>query len=61
VIGLGQKIGGAWFEFMSGVDRWVRLVRAEGKDAVAGVYERMVAGECGPDEAHVLSLWSEPS
>jgi len=33
-------------------------VRGEGPDAVAAVYEAMVAGRAAPDEAHVLSLWS---
>lgn len=54
-----QKIGGAWSEFMGSVDRLVRIVHGTGTDAVASVYARMVDGTCGPDEAHVLSLWSD--
>jgi len=54
---LGKRITGAWREFMGSVDRWVHIVRGEGKDAVADVYARMVGGRCGPDEAHVLTLW----
>jgi hypothetical protein len=53
---LGQKIAGAWREFMGDVDRWVRIVRGEGRETVGAVYARMVDGQCGPDEAHVLSL-----
>jgi hypothetical protein len=53
---LGQKIAGAWHEFMRGVDRWIRVVRGEGQTSVASVYGRMVDGTCSPDEAHVLSL-----
>jgi hypothetical protein len=53
---VGQRIAAAWQELMGGVDRWVRVVRGDGKDAVASVYSRMVAGQCAPDEAHVLSL-----
>jgi hypothetical protein len=54
---LGLKIVGAWQEFMSGVDQWVRIVRGEGRDSVSSIYTRMVEGQCGPDEATVLSLW----
>ncbi len=55
---LAQRIGTAWTAFMGDVDRFVRIVRANGEEAVAAVYDRMVAGACGPDEAHVLSLWN---
>jgi NADPH:quinone reductase-like Zn-dependent oxidoreductase len=54
---LGQKIAGAWQEFMGRAEEWVHVVRAEGADAVASVYTCMVDGRCGPDDAHVLSLW----
>jgi hypothetical protein len=37
----------------------VRIVAGKGEKAVAAVYDRMVAGACGPDEAHVLSLWDD--
>lgn len=53
---LGRRIVGAWQGLMSDVDRWVHVVTANGPDAVAATYDRMVAGACGPDEAHVLSL-----
>lgn len=53
---LGQRIAGAWQDFMRHVDRFVHVVRGEGRAAVGDVYARMVAGRCGPDEAHVLSL-----
>ena len=53
---LGQRIVGAWQEFMGRAGAWVRIVRAEGKDAVASVYAEMVGGRCGPGDAHVLSL-----
>jgi hypothetical protein len=53
---LGQNILGAWQEFMERAEGWVRIVRAEGKDAVASVYASMVDGRCGPGDAHVLSL-----
>lgn len=56
---LAQKIGTAWTVFMGDVDRFVRVVRGSGKDAVAAVYARMVDGGCAPDEAHVLSLWHD--
>ena len=32
---LGERVVGAWHEFMSGVDRWVRIVHGAGPDAVA--------------------------
>jgi hypothetical protein len=53
---LGQRIVGAWQEFMGRAGAWVRIVRAEGKDAVASLYAEMVGGRCGPGDAHVLSL-----
>ena len=52
-----QTVVGAWQRFMSEAGRWVQVVRGKGRDAVASVYERMLDGRCGPDEAHVLSLW----
>jgi len=54
---LGQKIAVAWQEFMARAEEWVRIVRGEGGDAVTSVYAGMVDGRCGPDDAHVLSLW----
>ena len=53
---MGERIVGAWHEFMGNVDRFVRVVRGDGQDAVASVYAAMVDGRPGPDEAHVLSL-----
>jgi NADPH:quinone reductase-like Zn-dependent oxidoreductase len=53
---LGRRVAGAWHEFMRDVDRWVHVVTGAGRDVVAATYDRMVAGDCGPDEAHVLSL-----
>jgi len=53
---LGLKVVGAWQEFMGRAEAWVRIVRAEGKDAVASVYASRVDGRCGPGDAHVLSL-----
>jgi len=55
---LGTRVVSAWQDIMGRVDGWVRIVRGEGADAVTAVYAAMVAGGCGPDEAHVLSLWS---
>ncbi len=54
---LGARVVSAWQEIMGRVDAWMRIVRGEGADAVTAVYAAMVAGRCGPDEAHVLSLW----
>ncbi len=56
---LGQKIAGAWLEFMGRAGEWVRIVHGAGNDAVASVYARMVDGRCGPEDAHVLSLWED--
>jgi len=53
---LGQRIVGAWHEFMERAETWVHIVRGEGPDAVKAVYTSMVEGRPGPDEAHVLSL-----
>ncbi len=53
---LGQKVVGAWQEFMSRAETWVRIVRTEGADAVTSLYASMVDGDCGPGDAYVLSL-----
>jgi hypothetical protein len=56
---LGERVVGAWHAFMADVDRFVRVVHGAGTQAVSSLYDRMVAGACGPDEAHVLSLFDD--
>jgi hypothetical protein len=53
---LGRRVVGAWQEFMGRAEKWVHVVRGEGRDAVSAVYAGMVEGRSGPADAHVLSL-----
>lgn len=49
------KLGDAWNSFINEVDGWVKIIHAQGNDAVAQTYQR-VLNSAPPDEAYVLSL-----
>lgn len=53
--GLQQRMGAAWRAFLEPASRWIRVVRGAGPDAVARVYQDVLAGRATPDEGHVLS------
>jgi hypothetical protein len=53
--GLQQKMGAAWTAFLPPSSRWIRVVRSAGPEAVARVYQEVLAGRATPDEGHVLS------
>jgi hypothetical protein len=55
--GLNERIGRAWQEFRDASDRWLRVVRSEGREAVERVYREVLEGRAAPHEGHVLSLW----
>jgi len=56
---LVETLSNGWRAFMESVDRRCRLAYGGGKDAVAGAYRAMLAGEQQPDEGRVLSLWDD--
>lgn len=52
---LQQKMGAAWLAFLVPSSRWIRVVRSAGPEAMARVYQDVLAGRATPDEGHVLS------
>ncbi|HEV7730819.1 MAG TPA: DUF2855 family protein [Candidatus Binatia bacterium] len=53
--GLQQRMGSAWKEFLVPAAGWVRIVRGQGPDDIARVYQAVLSGGATPDEGHVLS------
>lgn len=55
--GFQEKVGGAWHAFIPNARKWISVSHGFGPDAVAKVYDEVLAGKTPPDRAHVLSLW----
>jgi hypothetical protein len=52
-----QAIADAWFSFIEFVDPWMTPSVELGPDAVARVYQEVLAGRLDPASGYVLSLW----
>ena len=49
----------AYEGFRSFCDGWLRVERSYGEDAVAGVYQAVLAGEVSPERGQIISLWPQ--
>lgn len=58
--GLSQRIAAAWTKFCDASDAWLHVVRSQGREALARVYQDTLAGRTQPAEGHVLSLQDAP-
>ena len=54
--GLSGRMALAWTSFCDASDAWLRVVRGNGRDALARVFEETLAGRTEPADGHVLSL-----
>lgn len=55
--GFQQRLGAAWEAFRADSERWLRVVRGHGRDAVVRTVDALLEGRAAPQEGHVLSLW----
>ena len=49
----------AYEGFRSFCDGWLRVERSYGEDAVAGVYQAVLAGQVSPERGQIISLWPQ--
>ncbi len=54
--GFQERVGGALKRFVRDAERWLRVQRGHGPDAVERVYRATLAGEADPSVGYVLSL-----
>lgn len=55
--GFQARLGAAWEDFRAASERWLRVVRGEGPDEVARVYDALLEGRSEPRDGHVLSMF----
>ena len=54
---LMMRLGGAYVGFRQFCDGWLRVERTYGPDAVAAVYQAVLAGRTDPATGQIISLW----
>lgn len=54
--GFDKKLGEGWNDFATAADKWIKVERGTGEDAIARVYADMLAGKINPAEGHILTL-----
>jgi hypothetical protein len=57
--GFEKRYGEARTAFLPSSQRWMKVVRADGPDAVEAVYLEMLEGKVNPEVGHILSLPSD--
>lgn len=57
--GFEQRVGDGWRRFDRWADRWLRVVRGFGGDAVERTFREVLEGRSRPEVGHVLSLWGK--
>ncbi len=55
--GFQERLGAGWKGFLASSERWLRVERSCGPEAVERVYREVLSGQARPDVGHVLSLW----
>jgi Protein of unknown function (DUF2855) len=53
---LQMRIGKAWLSFQPTLDDWMHVMQFAGANALAGVYEDLLAGRSKADQGYVVSL-----
>ena len=56
-----QRLMDHWQSFSAATAQWLRVEYAHGADAVAKVYEQVLAGRSDPQTGHVMSLADRPT
>jgi hypothetical protein len=54
--GLQEKLGNAWTEFADFSNRWMKVRRHQGPEALERVYLDVLTGRIDPCDGHVISL-----
>jgi hypothetical protein len=54
--GFAQRIGGEWRALLSSVERWLKVTRGSGRQAVEQTYLDTLHNKVAPDRGHILSL-----
>ena len=55
--GLTGRMALAWTGFCEASDAWLKVVRGHGREALAQVFQKTLAGRTEPADGHVLSLF----
>lgn len=56
-----MRLGAAYVEFRQASDRWLRVERNYGAEAVTATYLSVLAGNSDPTTGQIISLWSKDS
>lgn len=56
---LMMRLGGAYVGFRKFCDNWLKVERSCGPEAVAGVYQAVLAGKTDPASGQIISMWKE--
>jgi hypothetical protein len=59
--GLAKRITEGWTRFCDASDAWLRVVRSHGREALARVYQDVLAGRSEPADGHILTLQEKPT
>ena len=52
-------LGASLAAFIKSSDRWLKVERGYGRDAVERVYQATLEGSASPSTGYVLSLWDD--
>ena len=55
--GFQERLGASLHEFIESSEKWLRVERGYGREAVKRVYDATLAGSASPAEGNILSLW----
>jgi hypothetical protein len=58
---LMMSMGAAYVGFRLFCDRWLKVERNYGPDAVARIYQAVLAGKTDPATGQIISMWPEPA
>jgi hypothetical protein len=51
-----MRLGGAYLDFRQFCDSWLRIEQSTGPEAVANIYQQVLAGNADPASGQIISL-----
>lgn len=54
-----MRLGAAYAGFRTYADNWLRIERSYGSEAVASIYQAVLAGKADPASGQIVSMWPE--
>ena len=54
-----MRLGKAYAEFRNFADDWLRVERSFGPQAVARIYQAVLAGKTDPASGQIISMWAD--